>query len=161
MKKRKNIFVRNQRKSIFKLKGFKQALSLIMVLFMCLVLLPVTPIEASGEESFQNYRIYLDTRSMSKNYNYSFNNYDNVRLWSQNNGFRAKSGITEIGGVKYLYWESLNDDSSFIFTCGVSDKGDNDIWNIVAFNDYTRTDVINVSINLPREIYFIGILYQW
>lgn len=158
MKKRKNIFVRNQRKSIFKLKGFKQALSLIMILFMCLVFLPVNPIEASGEESFQNYRnrIYLDTRSMSKNYDYSFNNYDNVRLWSQNNGFRAKSGITEIGGVKYLYWESLNDDSSFIFTCGVSDKGDNDIWNIVAFNDYTRTDVINVSINSAK-----GNIFYW
>lgn len=156
MKKRKNIFVRNQRKSIFKLKGFKQALSLIMILFMCLVLLPVSPIEAVGEEAFQNYRIYLDTRSMSKNYDFSFNNYDSVRLWSSSNGFRAKSGITEIGGVKYLYWDSLNDDSSFLFTCGVSDKGDDDIWNIVAFNDYTRTDVINVSINAAK-----GNIFYW
>ena len=65
------------------------------------------------------------------------------------------SGITEIGGVKYLYWDSLNDDRSFLFTCGVSDKGDKDIWNIVAFNDYTRTDVINTSINLRKGKYIL------
>lgn len=147
---------RNQRKSILRRKGFKKALSLIMILFMCLVLLPMRPIKASGEESFQDWRIYLDTRSMSKNYDFSFNNYDSVRLWSSNNGFRAKSGITEIGGVKYLYWDSLNDDSSFLFTCGVSDKDDDDIWNIVAFNDYTRTDVINVSINAAK-----GNIFYW
>ena len=61
MKKRKNIFVSNQRKSIFKLKGFKQALSLIMILFMCLVLLPVRPIEAVGE----NYTVYFDASNFS------------------------------------------------------------------------------------------------
>ena len=61
MKKRKNIFVSNQRKSIFKLKGFKHALSLIMILFMCLVLLPVRPIEAVGE----NYTVYFDASNFS------------------------------------------------------------------------------------------------
>ena len=69
MKKRKNIFVRNQRKSIFKLKGFKQALSLIMILFMCLVLLPITAIEAAGE----NYTIYFD----------SSNNIDSGNGWTK------------------------------------------------------------------------------
>ena len=151
MRKKKNVFMRNQRKKFFKLKGFKQALSLVMILLMCLVLLPIKPIEAVGEESFRSDRIYLDARSMSKNYGYSFNNNcDSVRLWSKNNGFRKMSGITEIGGVKYLYWDSLNDDRSFLFTCGVSNKGDDDIWNIVAFNDYTRTDVINISISAAK-----------
>lgn len=157
MRKKKNVFMRNQRKKFFKLKGFKQALSLVMILLMSLVLLPIKPIEAVGEESFRSDRIYLDTRSMSKNYGYSFNNNcDSVRLWSKNNGFRKMSGITEIGGVKYLYWDSLNDDSSFLFTCGVSNKGDDDIWNIVAFNDYTRTDVINTSINEAK-----GNIFYW
>lgn len=52
---------RNKRKSIFKRKGFKQALSLIMILFMCLVLLPVRPIEAAGE----NYTVYFDASQFS------------------------------------------------------------------------------------------------
>lgn len=157
MRKKKNVFMRNQRKKFFKLKGFKQALSLVMILLMCLVLLPIKPIEAVGEESFRSDRIYLDARSMSKNYGYSFNNNcDSVRLWSKNNGFRKMSGITEIGGVKYLYWDSLNDDRSFLFTCGVSNKGDDDIWNIVAFNDYTRTDVINISISAAK-----GNIFYW
>ena len=50
---------RNKRKSIFKRKGFKQALSLIMILFMCLVLLPMRPTEAAG----QTYTVYFDASS--------------------------------------------------------------------------------------------------
>lgn len=71
MKKRKNIFVRNQRKSIFKRKGFKQALSLIMILFMCLVLLPVSPIEAAGE----TYTVYFDASSKPDDEWFTSSNY--------------------------------------------------------------------------------------
>ena len=70
MKKKKNIFMRNQRKKLFKLKGFKQALSLVMVLLMCLVLLPIKSIEAAGE----TYTVYFDASNFSSDEWFTGNN---------------------------------------------------------------------------------------
>lgn len=115
MKKRKNIFVRNQRKSIFKLKGFKQALSLMMILFMCLVLLPVSPIEAAGE----TYTVYFDA---SGNTNASWN----------------------INGKIYVYGYNSTDDNSGIQEMTTSSRGEN-LWEYTFDKQYTNMIFLNQS----------------
>lgn len=69
MRKKKNVFMRNQRKKFFKLKGFKQALSLVMILLMCLVLLPQIPTEAVGN----TYTVYFDASNNPSDNGWSTN----------------------------------------------------------------------------------------
>ena len=109
MKKRKNIFARNQRKSIFKRKGFKKALSLIMILFMCLVLLPVRPIEAVGETC----TVYFDASSAPNDEWFTSSNYKFIA-----HAWKDSSNSTDVDMVK-------------------SSKGDN-IYECKIPSDYTN-----------------------
>ena len=151
MKKRKNIFVRNQRKSIFKLKGFKQALSLIMILFMCLVLLPVRPIEAVGETFNSNY-IYLDVNGMNRNSSCNFENFDNVKIVGLNAGAWTPSkpdGRETINGIEYFYWNISgwsNTDKEFAILY-------ND-WNTANGNDWARTNAVTTFDNAKGKAFY-------
>lgn len=88
MEKKKNIFMRNQRKKLFKLKGFKQAFSLVMILLMCLVLLPQIPTEAVGN----TYTVYFDASNNPSDNGWS----TNVQMYVRGFG----DGKTEIKAMK-------------------------------------------------------------
>lgn len=106
---------RNKRKSIFKRKGFKQALSLIMILFMCLVLLPVRPIEAAGE----TYTVYFDA---SGNTNASWNINDKI----------------------YVYGYNSTNDNSGIMEMTTSSRGEN-LWEFSFDKQYTNVIFLKSS----------------
>ena len=112
MKKRKNIFVRNQRKSIFKLKGFKQALSLIMILFMCLVLLPVSPIEAAGE----TYTVYFDASSAPTDPWFTSSNYKFIaHAWKDGSPGRDVDMVKSSKGDNIYECEIPSDYTNILF----------------------------------------------
>ncbi|MDY4544023.1 MAG: SpaA isopeptide-forming pilin-related protein [Bacilli bacterium] len=106
---------KNQRKSILKLKGFKQALSLIMILFMCLVLLPMRPTEAAG----QTYTVYFDA---SGNTN---------AIWNINDKI-------------YVYGYNSTDDNSGIMEMTTSSRGEN-LWEFSFDKQYTNVIFLKSS----------------
>lgn len=142
---------RNRRKSILKRKGFKKALSLIMILFMCLVFLPVRPIEAAGE-TFNSNRIYLDVNGMNKNSSCNFENFDNVKIVGLNAGDwtpSAPAGKETINGIEYFYWDIsgwTKTDKSFAILY-------ND-WNIANNNDWARTNEVNTFDNAKGKAFY-------
>ena len=142
---------RNRRKSILKRKGFKKALSLIMILFMCLVFLPVRPIEAAGE-TFNSNRIYLDVNGMNKNSSCNFENFDNVKIVGLNAGAwtpSAPAGKETINGIEYFYWDIsgwTKTDKSFAILY-------ND-WNIANNNDWARTNEVNTFDNAKGKAFY-------
>ena len=152
MKKRKNIFARNQRKPIFKSKGFKQALSLIMILFMCLVLLPIRPIEAAGENSFNTNRIYIDVNGMNKNSSCNFANYDNVKIVALNAGDWtpvSPSGRETIDDIEYFYWDiSYWSGTDKEFAILYND------WGTANNNDWARTNAVATFNNAKGKAFY-------
>lgn len=142
---------RNKRKSIFKRKGFKQALSLIMILFMCLVLLPVRPIEAAGE-TFNSNRIYLDVNGMNKNSSCNFENFGNVKIVGLNAGAwtpSAPAGKETINGIEYFYWNIsgwTNTDKTFAILY-------ND-WNTANNNNWARTNAVTTFDNAKGKAFY-------
>lgn len=142
---------RNKRKSIFKRKGFKQALSLIMILFMCLVLLPVRPIEAAGE-TFNSNRIYLDVNGMNKNSSCNFENFDNVKIVGLNAGAWTPSvptGRETINGIEYFYWD-ISDWTKTDKTFAILYKD----WNTANGNDWARTNAVTTFDNAKGKAFY-------
>lgn len=153
MKKKKNIFMRNQRKKLFKLKGFKQALSLVMILLMCLVLLPQIPTEAAGKDSFNPNCIYIDVNGMDKNSNCDFKNFDNVKIV----GLNVKGGWTPstptgkdtINGIEYFYWDISgwnNTDKEFAILYNN--------WDTANGNEWARTNAVTTFNNAKGKAFY-------
>lgn len=152
MRKKKNVFVRNQRKKLFKIKGFKQVLSLVMILLMCLVLLPQIPTEAAGETFNSNY-IYLNVSGMNKNSSYDWTSSPktNLKMYVESWGaLQNATGTETINGVEYVYWDAsqwTNTDHKFAIIYQSWDVADN--------NNYTRTlDQMTVTDAKGKSFYW-------